>query len=227
MIRRNVDKHHLKSLRSLWERFVHSGKWKTIPTNVIMLYLDRVSISDMYQNKLSAKLQFLLKVIPFVLWIFTSACAGLTQPSALQNQPMYVPPSPQIKKSTQIPNLSAMIPTPTLTCTNSLRFVADITIPDGSQVKPNEAIEKVWEVENNGSCNWDERYRLKWIGGSELGTATEQALYPARSGTHAQIHMRLIAPQTPATYHSAWQAYDPQGVPFGDPIYVEFVVTAP
>lgn len=181
----------------------------------------------MYQRKIIPKFQFLNKSIPWVLWIFISACSGLSQPSPLQDQPIYLPPSPQINKSTQIPTLSAFIPTPTVSCTNSLRFVADITIADGSQVKPNEAIEKIWEVENNGTCNWDERYRLKWIGGSDLGVPAEQALYPARSGTHAQIHMHLIAPQNPATYHSAWQAYDPQGVPFGDPIYVEFVVTAP
>ncbi|MGB9639616.1 MAG: NBR1-Ig-like domain-containing protein [Anaerolineales bacterium] len=180
----------------------------------------------MFQNKVSSNLPPSLKLIPF-LWIIVSACSGISKPTSLGDQTLYIPPSPQIEKITQSPNPSVILPTPTITCTNSLRFVADITIPDGSQVKPNESIEKIWEVENNGSCNWDERYRLKWIGGSELGSAAEQALYPARSGTHAQIRLHLIAPQTPATYHSAWQAFDPQGVPFGDPIFIEFVVIAP
>ncbi|MGB9672697.1 MAG: NBR1-Ig-like domain-containing protein [Anaerolineales bacterium] len=152
------------------------------------------------------------------------ACKVLTQKSPIQDQPVYLPPSPEVKLPLKSPQQQMLLPTPTLACTNSLRFVADITVPDGSKVKPGEVIDKVWEVENDGSCNWDERYRLKWIGGSELGGQPEQALYPARSGTHAQIRVHLIAPQAPATYHSAWQAYDPQGQPFGDPIYIEFIV---
>ncbi|MCS6907515.1 MAG: NBR1-Ig-like domain-containing protein [Anaerolineales bacterium] len=107
---------------------------------------------------------------------------------------------------------------------NSLRFLSDVTIPDGSEVERSAILDKVWEVENSGTCNWDERYRLKLIGGSELGAKPEQALYPARSGTKFQIHIRFTAPQEPGRVRSVWQAFDPEGRPFGDPIYMEIVV---
>ncbi len=162
-----------------------------------------------------------------MLLIFIQACSGIIKPSLQPDQPIYVPPPPQKSVPPQSTSIARMDATQTVVCTNSLRFVADITIPDGSQVKPGELIEKIWEVENDGSCNWDDGYRLKWIGGTELGTQSEWALYPARSGSRAQISVHFTAPETPSTYHSAWQAYDPQGTPFGDPIYVEFVVAAP
>lgn len=127
------------------------------------------------------------------------------------------PPAPEIA-------VNLLEPTPTVACVNSLLFIADQTIPDGTEVEPGAVLDKIWEVENNGTCNYDERYRLKLIGGSELGAKPEQALYPARSGTQFQIHIRFVAPQEPGSVRSAWQAFDPQGNPFGDPIYLEVVV---
>lgn len=77
---------------------------------------------------------------------------------------------------------------------------------------------------NSGSCNWDASYRLKWIGGDPLGAAAEQVLYPARTGTQATIRIFFTAPTSPGTHQSAWQAYSPDGIAFGDPVYVEMVV---
>jgi hypothetical protein len=78
-------------------------------------------------------------------------------------------------------------------------------------------------VENQGTCNWNENYRLKLIAGTEISTPTERTLFPARSGTRAIINIQLSAPAEPGNYHSAWQAYSPSGEPFGDPIFIEIV----
>jgi hypothetical protein len=102
----------------------------------------------------------------------------------------------------------------------------DITIPNGAIVTPGDNLDKRWLVQNSGSCNWDERYRLRFISGSELNAPVEQALYPARSGTKANIRIQLTAPSEPGNYQSAWQAYDPQGQPFGDPLYIQIVVAS-
>jgi hypothetical protein len=114
--------------------------------------------------------------------------------------------------------------TPTPQCTNNLHFVADLTVPDGTQVSPGSPVDKQWQVENNGTCNWDSHYRLKFIAGDDLGAPLVQALYPARSGTQPAIRLTFNAPSEPGTYRSAWQAYSPQDEPFGDPIFVEIVV---
>lgn len=116
--------------------------------------------------------------------------------------------------------------TPTPLCEDSLTFLSDLTIPDGSQVSAGATMDKRWEVQNSGSCNWTEGYTLRLIAGVDLGANPQQALYPARSGTRAVIRMTFQAPIEPDSYRSAWQAYDPAGKPFGDPIFIDFVVSS-
>lgn len=116
---------------------------------------------------------------------------------------------------------------PTPACTNNLAWLEDLSIPDGSIVQPGEALDKRWKVQNNGSCSWDQDYRVKLVGGPDLGAPEEQALYPARAGADALVRMIFTAPVEPGAYRSAWQAYTPDGAPFGDPFYVDFIVAAP
>ncbi len=112
-------------------------------------------------------------------------------------------------------------PTSTLACENNLKFMADLTVPDGTIVARGAVIDKRWQVENNGTCNWDDRYRLKIVSGAEMGVQAEQALFPARSGAAAVIRLLFLAPSKPGTYRSAWQAVGPDGENFGDIIYIE------
>lgn len=140
-------------------------------------------------------------------------------PASGVSSPLLVPAAPT---STSPPGEQR--PTPTPACTNILSFFEDVTIPDGTVFSPGESLDKRWRVENSGTCNWDDRYRLKLISGPPLGAASEQALYPARSGAQVEIRMLFTAPAEPGTHRSAWQAHDPQGQPFGDPFYVEIVV---
>lgn len=113
------------------------------------------------------------------------------------------------------------------TCQNNLSFIKDATIPDGTEVSPESTLDKRWEVENNGDCNWGEGYQVRLIAGPEMGSQKEQALYPARSGSRATIRILFKAPSEPATYRSAWQAFSPQGEPFGDPFFIDIKVVAP
>ena len=112
-------------------------------------------------------------------------------------------------------------PSTTPACQNSLKFVADLTVPDGTIVARGAVIDKRWQVENNGTCNWDEGYRFKLISGPDLGSPSEQALFPARSGAVAVIRALFVAPSMPGVYRSAWQAVGPDAETFGDIIYIE------
>jgi len=155
---------------------------------------------------------------------------GLTRQ---QNTPYFVPPTlvdaaylatPTGVGSTPIP---AILPTATVQCLDNLAFRKDITIPDGTVVAPDSTLDKRWEVENSGNCNWAQGYRIRLIAGPELGAQKEQALYPARSGIQAVVRIVFKAPLEPGTYRSAWQAYNPQGEPFGDPFFIEIKVETP
>jgi len=115
-------------------------------------------------------------------------------------------------------------PTATPPCTDGLAFVEDVTIPDGTVVLPGASVDKQWLVQNNGTCNWDSRYRLRFAGGLEMGAAAEQALYPARAGSQATIRIVFTAPSEPGTYTTAWQAFNADGFSFGDPVFMEIIV---
>ncbi|GAP14220.1 hypothetical protein LARV_01986 [Longilinea arvoryzae] len=133
--------------------------------------------------------------------------------------PTPIPPGVTVDPST-------LRPTATPPCEDGLSFLTDLTIPDGSDVAAGATMDKRWEVQNSGTCNWTEDYSLHLIAGVDLGTQPEQALYPARSGMRAVIRMVFQAPIEPGSYRSAWQAYGPSGEAFGDPIFIDIVVSS-
>ena len=130
--------------------------------------------------------------------------------------------------STPFPTLAVNTNTPAATATsncNVAQFLTDVTIPDGTFISFGASIDKQWLVNNNGTCDWDSTYRLKWIGGDPLGAAQEQILYPARAGTQVTLRIVFTAPTAEGTFESAWQAYGPDGSAFGDPIFMKIVVS--
>ena len=162
--------------------------------------------------------------------LLASACAPRPTPTPFR-PPTQPGPTQILPTTTPVPQLYTPVPTLTITatvpgaCTNNLSFLDDITIEDGTTVSPGAPIDKQWLVQNSGSCNWDSTYRLKWIGGETLGAAEEQALYPARAGSQATLHILFTAPTIEGPYESAWQAVDPKGNVFGDLIFIKIVVS--
>lgn len=169
-----------------------------------------------------------------VLWtlLLLPACTPTPPPTP------YIPPKAATPTQALVQGATPVIPTstpqieptpsPTATppCVDSLAFVNDVTIPDGTIVSPGASVDKQWLVQNNGSCNWDSRYRLKYVGGLEMGAILEQALYPARAGSQATLQITFTAPSEPGTYSTAWQAFNPDDVAFGDAIFMEINVQA-
>ncbi len=110
--------------------------------------------------------------------------------------------------------------TPAATCINAVRFLEDLTIPDGTLVAPGETLDKRWSVQNTGTCDWGPDYRLAPIEGGGFGGAEAMALYPARAGEQAVWQVALQAPLEPGEHLSRWQAFAPDGTPFGDIVYL-------
>ena len=131
-------------------------------------------------------------------------------------------------KTTPLPTI--VIPTATVNpedCVNNLSFISDLTIPDGTSIAYGATVDKQWLVQNSGTCNWNAEYRLRHVGGGVLGAPEELALYPARSGTQATLQIIFTAPFTDGEYESAWQAFDPAGLAFGDAIYMRISAVSP
>ena len=157
-----------------------------------------------------------------LLIVSLSACAavGPTPPTASPSLPASILPI----DTPIILSPSPAAPTATPSCTDNLTGIQDVTIPDNTVVAPGALLNKQWLVQNSGSCNWDSRYRLRLTSDDPLGASPEQALFPARAGTETVIRIGFIAPLVEGEYKSVWQAFDPNGIPFGDPIFIKVVV---
>jgi hypothetical protein len=144
-------------------------------------------------------------------------------PDFTPTQPL--PPQPELISPTSTGEGLSLLPSPTPVCTDGLRFVQDVNYPDNTPVQPGESLTKGWLVQNDGTCDWDSRYRFSLTGGLPMGTDGVQALYPARAGTQPTLQITLVAPDQPGTYRSEWRAFGPTGQPFGDTLYIQIVVT--
>ena len=175
----------------------------------------------------------LLILIP--IFYLTSACSPLSTATPFippTNQAPLIEPTYIISPTQTTESQIIEIPLPTIlptidqsNCVNNLTFIEDITIPDNSFVSFGIFIDKQWLIENSGTCNWNSAYRLRHTGGALLGAETEIALFPARSGTQITIQIIFTAPFEEGVYETAWQAFDPNGFPFGDPIYMRILAT--
>jgi hypothetical protein len=112
-------------------------------------------------------------------------------------------------------------PTATATATaicNQMQFVKDVTIPDGTWMRPKQNFTKIWEVRNTGSCTWDAGYSVVYGDeGGMLGAAASHPLpsAPVRPGETVRIAVAFTAPDSDGTYTSAWRLRSTNGEKFG------------
>ena len=176
----------------------------------------------------SIKICFLLAALAFSAQGCGVAGPQVAAPGSQEGAP-FRPATQAAVEPTATESLPTATAKPTIApdCVSNLTFITDVTIPDGTEVYPGAIMDKRWEVKNSGTCNWGEGYVLRLTAGDDLQANPEQPLFPARSGSQTTVQITFQAPGDPGVYRSAWQAFDPAGEAFGDPIYIEIKVAAP
>lgn len=112
-------------------------------------------------------------------------------------------------------------------CNNNV-YEADVTVPDGTIMKPGVDFVKQWAIRNTGTCTWDEGYALVFIGG-------DQAMDPVNfefknssdfvaAGEGINIGVPLTAPLTEGKYQGTWRMRSDAGAFFGTPLTIVFEV---
>ena len=119
--------------------------------------------------------------------------------------------------------------TPPGYCINGMQFIQDLTYPDENMTNPavlppGTAFSKGWRVRNVGTCTWDSRYILSYVGGNSPLSAMGGNPIPINGtvapGQEYDIYLNLVSPLTPGVYQGFWQLLDSQGTPFGERIWV-------
>lgn len=115
---------------------------------------------------------------------------------------------------------------------NAMRFVADVTVPDGSAMKGQQEFYKVWRVQNMGTCIWTRDYAIHYYGGFQLGAPTSTMLdVNVAPGQYTNLGLKMFSPAQSGTFRSEWMLADYTGQPFGigdeydQPFYVEIYVS--
>lgn len=107
---------------------------------------------------------------------------------------------------------------PPLDCINKVKFVEDITIPDGTYVSAGKPFTKTWRLQNVGSCIWNDGYRFEFIDGNQMG-ANPSIPFPrdiiVKPNETFEISVYMTAPTTPGRYQGNWKITSPSGEKFG------------
>ena len=148
-----------------------------------------------------------------------TAVAQLTQ-IAQAASPTPISLLPTATYAVALPTLTPVVIPPTaipkpIPC-NWAQYIADVTYPDGSTIKPNIPFQKIWRMRNIGSCTWTPGYALVFVDGYNMrgGTSTPLNITVA-PGQTADIGIDLTSPGTPGGYASYYKLRDVNGVLFG------------
>lgn len=163
--------------------------------------------------------------------------------------PSPIPPAPQVPTSPPPPGpTEAMRPSdtppvstraPTFTPTPvpdkpRAEFVKDVTIPDGTEMRPGQRFTKTWRYRNSGNVPWGEGVQLVFVEGTIQGYASHPMAGPeavsvpnVAPGNTVDISVNLVAPDKPGRYRSYWRLRLPNGDWLENNHYVEIVVKLP
>lgn len=112
-------------------------------------------------------------------------------------------------------------------CTLNASFVADVTIPDNTELQPGASFVKTWRIRNSGTCDWDSGFQLVFVGGSQLEAPGAVAVPTTAPESNVEVSVQMVAPADPGTYKSQWRMQSGQGLVFGSIIYALVVVPEP
>lgn len=160
---------------------------------------------------------------------FTLTAAAFTPTVSLPTEPgeTSTPSTPQATNTAttqpvaQVTNAQGT----TVALCDNLEFVADVNIPDDTNMAPGQDFLKTWRVKNTGSCPWEAGYELVYAGYADKMDGQPQALTQVvQPGQEVEISVQFTAPGEIGEYLSAWQMSNPRGVTFPEAIYVRIIV---
>jgi uncharacterized protein YkwD len=147
----------------------------------------------------------------FLFFMLISACA---QPTALTPEPsatLSASPTATLKPALVSTETPTPLPTVQTDCKDNALYVADVTIPDNTQLKAGENFTKTWRLKNTGTCIWNVRYALVYVGGEQMGALVTTPLSETPPGAELDLSVNLTAPAADGIYTGLFELRNPQG----------------
>ncbi len=115
---------------------------------------------------------------------------------------------------------------PSPTCNDSA-FVADVTVPDGTNFSAGTSFTKTWRIRNSGSCTWGQDYTFVFVSGDQMGGPNAVGLSRSVAPGHTiDISVNLVSPGSSGSYRGYWRLRTSAGELFGQHPFVDIVVVA-
>jgi hypothetical protein len=106
-----------------------------------------------------------------------------------------------------------------------LLWIEDHSIPDGTQMKPNEVFTKTWYVQNTGGCAWAPGFTFNHFGGDLMRGQPITFTEPIPVGAKREISIEFVVPSDQnGLIQSSWRMTDTEGNFFGDTLSVNILV---
>jgi len=97
------------------------------------------------------------------------------------------------------------------------QFVADVTVPDGTQYTSGTAFTKTWRLKNVGTCAWNTNdVSMVFDSGAQMGAPASVALPASVAvGSTVDVSVNMTAPNAAGHYIGYWKFKSAQGTIFG------------
>ena len=120
-------------------------------------------------------------------------------------------------------------------CIDAMTLIAHLSFDDDGMrspppVSPGTPFQKTWRIQNNGTCTWTAGYVLTPVGGNvpqaSMGGGVTVIRGPVAPGETYDVTVNLVSPLVPGVYQSFWSMRNPNGLLFGDRLWVGITVPA-
>jgi len=154
-----------------------------------------------------------------------TARAAPTIPAATATQAVTSTAAPTLPPTaTTIPTNDPFVSTPTEIICDDAIWVADVTVPDGTEMTPGQDFVKTWRVRNTGSCTWGTGYTVIYAFGENMSGIAEPITGAVAPNEEVEISVRFKAPSNTGEFSSTWRMANASGIPYGQEFYVLIVV---
>jgi len=135
-----------------------------------------------------------------------------------------VPATQQLTQSAALPS-ETMVPLTAVSTSlatldtecDHISWGSDITIKDGTTLKPGQVFTKTWRLKNSGACIWTSDYALVLVSGHAMQAPayvqiTTDSVEPGKT---VDLSITLVAPQEPGVYQGFFKLRNADGINFG------------